>query len=294
MEYEKQNSIPEKASIEAIWDKFAGERFSEPELKRLNLDGISFIIPYLPEQSNIEPQKEYIQTGLNFCALPRIAGYKYRFVLVPLDNINRSSRWEVCYQDIFDWILWANHMNHIVTMSTFKSGAGVPFSIHAQSIPFYTSNNVCLTALADIKTEVLIDFNRMPFFKDLQIRKTVDYPANGLKFTGADSVTGLEQVAKKTFELALNYDGLKTFNLVIIPSKGLSSSLFFFPRRKDGNCIYGPNRWQIAAMELNGLLPIRTKNEFDSINITTITDIFSQTCPCQKEFDDFLILINTF
>lgn len=291
----RQLQLMEKAAIEVAWDKLVPRNFSSPTYKAIDVDGATFQAVLVPPAADIRP-KVYIETGLSFLVWPRFAGMRYRFVLIPADYFVEPARWELSIQDIEDWILWSNHMGYIVSMSTFKSGAGVPFLLHAQSIPVCNDDQTVLTALQGVSAEQLIAYGEMPFFQDICISTLPGYPIPCIKIQGKNSEDGLQQVAKKVFEIALNYDHLKSFNLIITPSPDLSSCVYFFPRRKDGTAIYasGKNRWQIGALEVNGLMLTKSEEAFERMSEAKIKEIFQKTCPSRNDFELFLRLINTF
>ncbi|MCY2994700.1 MAG: hypothetical protein NTY19_43585 [Planctomycetota bacterium] len=148
--------------------------------------------------------------------------------------------------------------------------------------------------LDDVSERIMVPFRTMPFFHHVQIGIVEDHPARGIVLTGSQDSDGAHQVAQKAFELALNHDHLKTFNLVIVPTVEYSARVFFFPRRRDGIAVFGPNRWQVSAMELCGMIPAKCQDEFDSLNEAVVRQMFATTCPGDKEFADFTGLIETF
>jgi hypothetical protein len=293
-------NIVSKQEIEELWDMIAQKLdFQEPEIRLIDVDGIPFRALLLPRSKDFGP-KVYLKTGLSFFAWPRIAGYRYRWVLIPADNLadnSREKRWTPTIEDITDWIRWSNTMEHNVSLSTFKSGAGVPWGIHAQSIPLFLEKGeerIKLTSLQDVEPETIIETGQMPWFKDIRISVLKGYPARGLKIEGSDSADSLEQCARKTWETALNYDNFKAFNLVILPSPGQASQVYFFPRRRDGVATWGKDRWQIAGMEMSGMMPGKSNEGFRSIDPETIKQVFRRTCLDDQEFRDFLKLLETF
>lgn len=289
----RQLQLMNKVAFEAAWDKLVPENFVPPTYKAIEVGEVTFQAVLAPTAADIKP-KVYIETGLSFLVWPRFAGMCYRFVLIPADHFVEPARWALNIRDIEDWILWSNHMNYIVGMSTFKSGAGVPFLLHAQSIPVCSDDQTALTALKGVSAEQLVGYGEMPFFKDVCIATVPGYPAPCIKIQGKNSEDGLQQVAKKVFEIALNYDHLKSFNLVVLPSDDLSACVYFFPRRLDGTVVYGHNRWQIGALEVNGLMLTKSEEAFESMSAANIKEVFQKTCPNQNDFELFLRLINTF
>jgi len=181
-------------------------------------------------------------------------------------------------------------------MSTFKSGASVPFDLHAQSFPLWRDSDTRLSALPDVdaRSEVLVEIGMMPRFRNIQVARLRDYPIQGLRLTYQDSEDGLTEVSRKIFELALNYDNLKAFNVVIVPSRDATPSVYFFPRRKDGVAIYGVRRWQIAALEANGLLQAKDAQEANSLSMSDVNDIFRETSLSEDEFKEFLRQLQSF
>jgi hypothetical protein len=288
----KLAQIVDQNFIESTWDNLASD-FLSPQYKVLTVGNVEFYAFLLPRV--VEPEfRIYIETGLSFLAWPRSVGFRYRFVLIPRQSLTEYINWQIQPEDIFDWVIWSNCMNYVTTVSTFKSGAGVPFKKHAQSIPALFDREIYLSSLANLPKELLIDYGQMPFFKEIKISRIKDFPVEGLCIESLNSINGLNQVANKVFELALNYDELKAFNLIILPANQFETKLFFFPRRKDGVATYGASRWQIAGLELNGLLLTKTKNTFDKLNEILVREMFNKTCPSSNEFDLFLKLVDTF
>lgn len=285
------NIIGTKADYEKIWDG-VGHGFPEIETRTVPIDQASFLCLHAPWFPDKEP-RVYIQTGLSFLACVRLAAIHYRFVLQPLNSIS-VKRWEVEYQDIQDWICWAKHMDYIVTLSTLKSGAGYPLGIHAQSFPYLSYLNCHpMSFLPDVPKEILVPFQIMPRFRKIQISFLNKYLAPALCLESDDSPEGLTQIAEKTYELALNYDQLKAFNLVIIPSS-YSLQVYFFPRRRDGHAIFGNSRWQVAGLEFAGILLCREKEKFEKINESIIRELFSKISINTDEIDILQNLVFSF
>ena len=277
-----------------LWDKLSAGVFVQPEFRTIVVGGLAFRCLPLPRMPDQEP-KVLVESGLSFLAWPRLSGYRYRWVLVPRRNVVEAQpQWEISALDVQEWITWANQMNHVVTYSTFKSGAGVPWSAHAQSVPLWLNEQTKATVLEDVAERILVEFRVMPFFDQIQIGVLEGHPARGILLTGSKEPDGAKQVAQKIFELALNYDHLKAFNLVIVPAQGSSARVYFFPRRRDGVSIFGPNRWQVSGMELCGMIPAKSQSEFENLSETTIRELFSVTIPDETEFEAFLHLVETF
>lgn len=285
------NRIVSKKHVEVIWDRLAGDDFQQAGLREVKVDGAPFQVLHVLRKEEFVPSV-YLPTGLSFYAWPRLAAYKYRCVLVPQENMRQTPRWELHISDISDWAKWSTHMGHVITFSTLKSGASDSLCLHAQSFPLY-QDGVRLSALPGLQTEPLIRFNQMPQFEGLEIHRLTRYPIPGLKIIGNGTPDGQRQVARKLFELALNYDGLKAFNLVLIPCEN-DVEAYFFPRRKSGQAIYGPQRWQIAALEVNGLMQAKTAKQRSSISAKQIKLIFREISLNEREFQDFLNILKTF
>jgi len=284
--------VIDKDLLNAAWDKLAGE-FAPATLREVDVDGATFHVLFLPLRPELRPHA-FLETGLSFYACPRVAAYRYRYVLVPEDSLTGSRRWEIRLQDIVDWLMWAEHMGHIVTFSTLKSGASRPLTIHGQSFPLTNDDGVPHTALADAAGDIIVDFGQMPHFGEIRIESMMNYPVRGLRISCQNTPSGRLQAAEKTYELALSYDALKAFNLVILPSDGRAPCIHFFPRRRDGRAAYGPSRWQIAAIEVNGLMQVKNAAAADKLDARTIKDIFQETTLDSGEFADFARLIDAF
>jgi hypothetical protein len=140
----------------------------------------------------------------------------------------------------------------------------------------------------------VIPYGTMPRFRECQISVLQNYPAWGIRVTGVNTNDSFEQVAQKVFELALNYDNLKAFNLVILPRRELVGDVLFFPRRRDGKAVYGDERWQIAGLEFAGVLLCREEDKFDSMDASLIKKVFQSICTTEHEISECLSLLDTF
>lgn len=285
--------ITARAHVEDIWDRLAKGAFVEAELRSVNLGAATFRVLYWSRSEEFVPAL-YLETGLSLLAWPRLVSYRHRWVLLPRDTIAARECWRLQLDDVVDALRWSAHMEHISTFSTFKSGASEPFSRHWQSFPLRRSKGEYLTALRNVPTKVHVERGAMPRFEQIEVAVLQEYPACGLKIVAEDSEGGLLQAARKTYELALGFDALKSFNVVIVPDGSRTPSIFLFPRRKDGKVIFGPHRWQIAGLELNGLLQAPSKDEADKIDEAFIIDMFGQTTASAGEFEYVLSLIDTF
>jgi hypothetical protein len=285
------NLIGTKADYERIWDG-VGNDFPEMETKTVTIDEASFLCVHAPWFPDKEP-RVCIQTGLSFLAGVRLAVIHYRFVLQPINSLT-VKRWEIQHHDILDWVCWAKQMNYIVTFSTLKSGAGYPLGIHAQSIPYlsYLTNHP-MSFLPNISRKTIVPFETMPRFLKIQISLLEKYPAPALCLESDDSPEGLLQITEKAYELALNYDQLKAFNLAIIPSSA-TPQIYFFPRRRDGHAIFGNSRWQVAGLEFAGILLCREKDKFEKMDKPVIRELFDTIAINREEFDRLQHLVSSF
>lgn len=278
----------DRTTYEKIWDALAPSEFTEAELHPINVDGHQFHKLHLSRGDTPSPVRIELHPAMY--GMPRFAAYRYRSVLFPKDVLLHGNRWELRPDDILPWLDWARRMDYIVTFSTHKAGGSVPQNFHAQTFP-YSQNNRVLSALANVRTQTIIPRNCMPRYESLEIATLQDYPLRGLLLTGHDP-----DVARKVYELALCYDNLKAFNIVISPRPNANLATFFFPRRRDGRATYPINgtRWQIAALEANGLMQAKTVQDLKEIDEHRIRAIFTHTGLSQPEFDDFLKLLETF
>lgn len=280
-----------RTEIEDTWELLAAGKFAEADLRDVPVDNAIFKALHLPRDETFKPKLAW-RTGLSIVAMPRFAAYCHRLVLLPADVFVGNQRSKISQRDIEDLIIWSGHMQHVITVSTFKSGASHPFTFHAQSFPLRRKKDGwCLSALPGVPTKIEIKKGEMPHFDSVQIEQLSNYPICGLRITG-----DLSEVTKKTYELALNYDDLKAFNLVIVPSDESAPAVYFFPRNKDGNAIYqtANRRWQIAALEVNGLMQAKTETDAAQIDAARIKDIFARAGLPPEEFKTFLNLLNTF
>jgi len=286
------NQIVSREQAELVWDQLARDMFTAARLRVVTVGETEFKVLHLPRTEEFVPDV-YVRTGLSFYAWPRLAGYRHRFVLTPADVLAGPERGGVTVEDVLDWIAWSAHMRHVVTFSTYKSGASYPFGMHAQSFPLHSETGT-LSALTESQGRAIVDFGAMPHFGDIRIEVLEGYPARGLRILTRDGDGARMQAARKVFELAVNYDGMKAFNAVILPREDGPPAVHFFPRRKDGRATYGPGRWQIAALEINGLMQAKDRAAAEAIDADTIRDIFVQTTPDERQFEEFLNLIDSF
>lgn len=287
--------IVEKSHLEKIWDRLASGVFTPAKLRAVKVGRATFKILHLARNAEQLVPGAYLQTGLSFYAWPRLAGYRHRFVLCPMDSVGGQVRWDLRCQDVLDWLRWSKHMRHVVTMSTLKSGASTPLYLHAQSFPLRQGREY-LTALADPKPrgKILVDFGCMPHFGDIRISWLHDYPMPGFRMDMRSTDRAVEQAADKAFEFALNWNGLKAFDLAILPQDRGALAVYFFPRRKDGRCIYGPSRWQIAAIEANGLIQAKSKSQALAMDETAIKSLFTAVRLTESEMQECLGLVHSF
>jgi len=134
----------------------------------------------------------------------------------------------------------------------------------------------------------------MPLFQSIEVAQLHHHPLNGLKFTAMKTLQGLDQISNKVFELALNYDHLKAFNLVIVPENTDYYVVYFIPRKKSATTIYGPNRWQVGSFEMNGQLQATSQREADELDEAKVLDMYRATCLDEEEFYEFQKLLHTF
>jgi len=141
---------------------------------------------------------------------------------------------------------------------------------------------------------VLVPRKRMPRFERLQIERLAGYALPGLRILSDDSEEARWQAASKLYELALTYDQFKAFNIVIVPMEHATSA-FFFPRRRTGRAIAdAESRWQIAALEVNGLMQTKSERDAADLDETRIRRIFADVALSEPEFESFLELVETF
>ena len=286
--------VIEVATLDSIWDSVAPRNFREATLHEVCCKNIRFQKLHLPVGDDPSPVR--IHLGFSLYGKPRFAAYRYRLVLLPEDIVGGSTRWQITRADIARFVKWARHGKHVITFSTLKSGASFPLSLHAQSFPIIQKETKTpLTSLVGVATDVCIRAGEMPGFTSLEIATLRDYPIPGLKLTGEE-----QEIVDKAYELALNYNELKAFNMVILPDSvdaGTDKlSVFFFPRRRDGRATFHfhDNRWQIAALEVNGLLQAKSPEALAAIDEATIVDLFNRTGLNDQEFNEFLRLLETF
>ena len=281
--------------MESLWNTLAGEQFEESPYRPVQVGGVTMCALYV-DRNNEERKYTtdlYFDTGLSFVAKPRFLSYRHRFVLVPKDNISGANRWDMRASDVADWIRWSEHMSHTIVTSTFKSGASVPSLLHAQSFGARREGQY-LSSLVQAQTSVVVPWDIMPLFQEVQIAKLHGYPLNGLKLSAMKTCQGLEQISDKAFELALNYDHLKAFNLVIVPENTDHYTVYFVPRKKSATTIYGLHRWQIGSYEMNGQLQAPSQQEADDLTEAAVLNMYRTTCLDEEEFDEFQRLIHTF
>ena len=262
-----------REAFEAAWERAAGDR-PNAEVKKFSACGTTVVCMHAPWHDDPNP-RVYLETGFSFLAMVRPFALPYRCVLLPRSSFGDRIDWRLSSRDIADWIKWANQIGHIVTFSTFKSGAGFPMMMHAQSFSASLGPELDWSdVLRSVANTTVIAFGEMPHYGSIEISSVSQYLGPALKIAGEDSDEALNQVANKVYELALNYDNLKACNLVVVPSRGQASLVLFIPRRRDGMSIFGDTRWQIAAIEFAGILLCRDRLLFESLTCEIIESIF--------------------
>lgn len=284
-----EDSLITRLEVETTWDVLAAGRFEEAALREVDVHGAPFQVLHLPRDESFKPKLAW-RTGLSFVAMPRFAAYRHRVVLLPNDIFLGSGRGRITERDIADLIFWCTHMQHVCTVSTFKSGASHPFMWHAQSFPLLPAGGTMLTALAGARGSVLLNEGQVPHFETLRIERLDEYPVRGLRITG-----DAKEVMRRIYEVALNYDELKAFNLILLPTAA-SFEAYLFPRPKHGRAIYpiANRRWQIAALEVNGLIQAKTADDAAQTDARTIQAILGTASLSEEDFETFLLLLDTF
>jgi len=285
--------IVPRQHAQEVWDRLAEGHFTPAPLRPLDVDGFPFKVLHVPRDQEFVPGV-YLKTGLPLVAWPRLAAYRHRFVLLPLENLAGGDRWAIHDGDVESWMAWSAHMDHIITFSTFKSGASSPQTLHAQSFPKTDASGTVLTALAGVPSDTIVPFGDMPHFEKLEIALLVEYPVRGLRLRVDGTQQGVKQLDRKVCEFALNYDDRKAFNLIIVPQEAGTPVAYFFPRRKDGTAICGAARWQIAGLEVSGLLQVKTEDDLRCVDSRTVRALFDQTSLRADEFASFLKLVDSF
>ena len=283
------SAVADKAN--QFWDRLAGAEFRPSEIARIDTDR-SFA--YYKIHWVMRPENEfripaYFDTGTSMLAQPRFAAYRYRFVLLPKTHLIET-RWQLDSQDVVWMLSWSKTMGHVVTLSTYLSGAGYPGSMHAQSFPLFVKERK-VSSLPDAESECIVKKGAMPGFQSLEVSELIDYPLRGVRLVGDPA-----DIASKVFELALIYHHLTAFNLVILPPTQFTDEcqVYFFPRRKDGRATYGSSRWQIGAIEANGLMQARTMLEYNELSADRVAEVLGHVSVDEAEFTDFKNLLAAF
>lgn len=285
------------AHARKVWDRLAAGDFVPAVLRAVDVDGYPFKV-LLSSKETFVPDVYLENKASSLLVWPRLQTYPHRFILTPRENLTPAARWDLRKLDLDDMLAWAVHMQHVVTFSTFKAGASHPAWLHAQSFPVEATlggDRWTLTALAAARTQRCVAMGAMPHFKRIAIGVLDGYPAPGVVLTDDGTEEGRHELRSKVYELTVNWDASKSFDLVILPplaEYGLRA--FFFPRRRWGRAIYGDERWQIAALELNGLMQCRSADRMAQMNADEIRRIFAATTPEPAEFAEFLEMLNTF
>lgn len=291
-----------------LWDAIAGDDFSQSRIHSRNVAGTTFRV-YHPTGSDIVSPRVYFDMGMPLLVCPRIKGLKHRFLLVA--GHERESRWDLQRSDVESFISWSHAMDHVVTWSTWKSGGSHPWTFHGQSFPFETEDEegqkLFLTALVEPSIsshlQTLVRFGEMgPHFPNIRIETlTGGYPAPALRisYDDADAIT---QVTKKVYELVFNYDHGKSMNIVVVPRQHVLANgeahpvIYVFPRRRDGSGIFAFNghRWQIASLEVAGMLQVRSPDHIRQLTTSAIQNLLNSVRPDQSDVDYLFSLVNSY
>ena len=271
-------------------------------------------IPFRVVRDSVELPRPPAVLKSNLASLdahPRPKTFPERFVLTPKEGFAQFLHWEPYEQFYLDCLTWSKLLDHVATQSTYLSGGSTPQKLHLQSFPLAIPGPdaapIFLTALHidAIKSclEPLVDFGEMPHFESLRIEKLgVPYPAPGLRLT-YESPDGPELVVRKVLEIVLGYDHNKAFNLVIVPRQHLTKdgreepAVFLFPRRRSGRATFllGDRRYQIAGLEMNGLLFAQSDSEFAALtDPSLIRGIFANIAPSDDDVNHFFELIESY
>lgn len=302
--------MPSPQTMNDFWDRVSGSDFTPATLHPRPVNGLTFHVLYggPPEPSRLHV---YCETHLSLLADPRPRAYQYRWLLIPREDPAGRQRWQMELTHIIDLLQWSLQFEHLITYSTFKAGASHPWSMHAQALPWRVADPKVpsgwrnYTTLAEPEIlphlEALIDFGTAPFGDVCVQRVAGGYPAPGVRITFRSLYPGLIQAARRAFIWMAGYDHFQALNLLILPRQLQAEdgswlpAIFLFPRRRDGQAVFplDGQRWQIASLELNGLLQVRSPDQVARLGPAQILDVFARIAPPPEDVRCFFALADT-
>lgn len=215
--------------------------------------------------------------------------------LHPQPNVWRDTwTWAPTPEDLASAIEFACTTGFIVTLSTIKSGASRPLLVHFQGLP--RTINRYGNQYRPFETLFRAPHERIILQKpDLQV-STVRYPAFVARIAGTSMA-----VCQKTLHLALGYDHLCAFNLIITVNDTSSPEkcqveAYFFPRRFDGQ-VRPTDRlpsWAFGSWEMGGVFLTKDAEIYNTATYPLMVDALTQTSiqpqsPEQRTIDNLLL-----
>jgi hypothetical protein len=239
---------------------------AEGQVRRVAAEGSDFTVVQLPETDHC---KTVNQTDWPFKILCRGIPPVGRKVLV----LSRDgTRWELHFDDLPLLMAFASQTRMIVTSSTCGSGASWSQSFHAQSIPL----PVDMFPIFSARTSEIVRAGAIRALPSVDIAEVVDYPVRGVfRISGSPF-----EVARRVFELAVNYAFLTRFNLIIPPTDNADdrSVVYFAARRRDCRAIYQTAagvRVQVSAIEIAGIVQAHYPMLASSVDAAEIRRLFA-------------------
>lgn len=159
--------------------------------------------------------------------------------------------WSLTLGDLVDALDFASRTDLVLTFSALKSGATTPLSMHFQVAPRHFTLNAQPCALFTWLSSHA-QFQRLGTFDDGIRCEVVSDPAYVVALKGEPL-----PLCKRLYTLALGYDHLQTFNLIIPgrPNGDDVPTVYFIPRRYDGS--FRPSTFAGAGFgswEMGGVL----------------------------------------
>jgi len=188
-----------------------------------------------------------------------------------------SWNWQLSPEMLEDAIEFACCTDFVVTLSTVKSGAGTPLSVHLQGVPKVVEWQ---NEQYHLFRSLLASKNTSSLRQGTPKISIQDYPIFVAKVAGPRAA-----VCEKVLALSLGYDSLRSYNLIVSrpledETEGdLEVVAFFVPRRLDGLVIpetSGPLHSALGSWEMGGVFLTKEEGAFRQLNFENIVNMLSE------------------
>lgn len=191
-----------------------------------------------------------------------------------LQEKKRFSEWFWCLtpQSLSAAIEFVCSTHFIATLSTVKSGASKPLGLHFQGVPRTIrwvdhEYNLFESLLYSAEKDIISD--------QQGLRVSIqEYPIFVAKAVGSK-----KDVCEKILALALGYDHLRSFNLLVSSLKEHKVAVYFIPRRFDGQVVptgFRENR-ALGSFEMAGVFLTNNEETFNQASVSELAAAISET-----------------